>query len=101
MKYNDGSVYEGMWVNNKYHGHGILIHANGTKVEGHFAEGEKVDEPTSTTTFTDPGVPKITINSARTGGSPSKVTYNSAKSNNKKTTTATTKTTARVGVSKR
>ncbi len=39
MKYADGSIYEGDWVNDVMHGEGIFIYDDGSKYEGEFQNG--------------------------------------------------------------
>jgi hypothetical protein len=40
IQLKDGSVYEGWWKEDKYHGRGRLIHPNGDCYEGMWQEGK-------------------------------------------------------------
>ena len=39
MSYQDGSIYDGCWVDCARHGHGMCIFGDGSKYEGEFREG--------------------------------------------------------------
>ena len=39
MEYEDGSSYEGDWVNDKFEGHGTYLWANGLRYEGDYKDG--------------------------------------------------------------
>ncbi len=43
MKYTDGTIYEGMWVNSKHWGKGRLLKPNGDHIEGAFFESDIID----------------------------------------------------------